>query len=84
MMVLKVRVVKENDYDVPVGTTFPARRKCGDGSPYPIDAGRYQFKEDEVEIIPISCPECGSNDLESPIPRKLIYMCQDCGHSFLG
>jgi hypothetical protein len=51
---LTIKVVKGNPYGIPKGKTFPARRKEGNGSPFPIEAfgdGIYQFKEDEVEIL---------------------------------
>ena len=49
---LNVRIVKGNPYELPKGKMLKARRKEGDGSPYPINAfPSYQFKDDEVEII---------------------------------
>jgi hypothetical protein len=48
---MRVKVIKENDYNLSIGTVLKARWKDGDGSPFPIDAGRYQFKEDEVEVL---------------------------------
>lgn len=54
---MKIKVIKENDYNLAVGTILTARRKDGDGSPYPIDAfsmllkKSFQFKEHEVEVI---------------------------------
>ena len=51
---LTVKVIKGNPYGIPIGKILRARRKEGDGSPYPIDAQgdhNYQFTDDEVEII---------------------------------
>ena len=56
---LSVKIIKGNAYGLPVGKVFPyARRKEGNGSPFPISIfsyggnyRSYQMKEDEVEIL---------------------------------
>ena len=61
---LVARVVKGNAYAIPIGKEFLcARRKDGNGSPFPIEvfsyAGNYQvyqFTEDEVEVEPAAIP----------------------------
>ena len=50
---LNVRI-KGNPYGLPVGKVMMARRKEGDGSPFPINVfPSYQFKDNEVEIVEI-------------------------------
>lgn len=57
-----VKIVKENDYNLPVGRIFPfARFKDGNASPFPViirgnwpsyfHGREYQMKVDEVEIL---------------------------------
>lgn len=59
---LRVRIVQDNDYNLPVGKVLAfARRKEGDASPFPIEirgnwpnffhGALYQMREDEVEIV---------------------------------
>ncbi len=56
---LSVRIVAVNPYNLPIGKEFPwARRKEGDGSPFPFEvfsyAGSYriyQLKESEVVVL---------------------------------
>ena len=51
---LEVKIVKFNPYGLPIGKRFHARKKEGNGSPFPIEIVGdkvYQMKEDEVEII---------------------------------
>jgi len=61
MYPFRVRILKENPYDLPVGKVFPfARRRDGEASPFPIvvrgncpeffNDREYQMREDEVEM----------------------------------
>ena len=50
---LKITIMTNNVYHIPIGKTFYGRRKDGDGSIYPIEATGeriYQFRECEVKI----------------------------------
>ena len=66
------RVTAENDYHIPVGKEFVcARRKEGDGSPFPIEAfsfagdyRTYQFTDSECELLPAR----DSHDVECSHP----------------
>ena len=60
---LRIRVIKDNPYGLPVGKEFPfARRKEGDASPFSIevkhmwpsihDLRYYSLSEDEIEVQP--------------------------------
>ena len=56
---LRIRVLIGNPYGIPPGKTIEyARRKDGDGSPWPVEAFSYggnyvlyQFAENEVEVM---------------------------------
>jgi hypothetical protein len=51
---LEIVIIKHNPYGLPIGKKFAARRKEGDGSPFPweISGDRiYQMREVEVKEV---------------------------------